>query len=170
MTEETAPTIESRPEPIAVGEKAPDFSLPAVDSDGGESTVALHKAVRDRPVLLVFYQDDGMPICTSELKAFAQEHELLAEAGVQVFGINTNGTGSHAKFQERDHFPFPLISDFFAGTVKAYGLWDKSEGKSRRAVVLVGEDGRVRYVQPHFNPGNVNALVEVFEALGLVED
>jgi hypothetical protein len=25
----------------------------------------------------------------------------------------------------------------------------------------------VQYVQPHFNPGNVNAIVEVFQALGL---
>jgi hypothetical protein len=31
----------------------------------------------------------------------------------------------------------------------------------------VDPDGTVRYVQPHFNPGNVNAIVEVFEALGL---
>lgn len=109
-----------------------------------------------------------MPLCTTELKAFAQEHELLAEAGVRVFGINTNGVGSHAKFQERDHFPFPLISDFHGEVVKAYGLWDADERKSRRAVVVVGEDGLVRHVQAHFNPGNLSAFEEVFRALGLV--
>ena len=154
--------------PIAAGAEAPAFSLPAVVDGGEQITVELPGAPAPGPVLLVFYQDDGMPICTSELKAFAQEFDLLREAGVQVFAINTNGLGSHARFHERDHYPFPLISDFHGEAVKAYGLWDADEGKSRRAVVIIGEDGHVQYVQPHFNPGNVNALVEVFEALGLV--
>ena len=154
--------------PIAAGTSAPPFELPAVVDGGEQITVSMPGVLAGGPVLLVFYQDDGMPICTSELKAFAQEHELLEGAGVQVFGINTNGLGSHARFHERDHYPFPLISDFHAEAVKAYGLWDPDEGKSRRAVVLVGQDGLVQHVQPHFNPGNVNALVEVFAALGLV--
>lgn len=157
----------TRDEPIAAGERAPDFVLPAVTTAGEQTTVSLVAAAAEGPVLLLFYQDDGMPICTSELKAFAQEHELLASAGVQVFAVNTNGLGSHARFQERDRFPFPLVSDFYGEAVKAYGLWDPDEGKSRRAAVVVGQDGAVRHVVPHFNPGNVNALVEVFEALGL---
>ena len=118
--------------------------------------------------LLVFYQDDGMPICTSELKAFAQEHELLSEAGVTVFGFNTNGLGSHARFQERDHFPFALVSDFYGDVVKAFGLWDADQRKSHRALVIVAPGGTVEYVQPHFNPGNLAGFEAVFEALGLL--
>lgn len=153
--------------PIAVGAVAPPFELPAVVDGGEQITVSVPGSLAEGPMLLVFYEDDGMPICTSELKAFAQEFELLESAGVQVFGINTNGLGSHARFHERDHYPFPLISDFHAEAVKAYGLWDPDEGKSRRAVVVIAQDGLVQYVQPHFNPGNVNAIVEVFTALGL---
>ena len=154
-------------EPVHAGAPAPAFELPAVVDGGEQVTVSVPADLANGPMLLVFYEDDGMPICTRELKAFAQEHGLLREAGVQVFGINTNGLGSHAKFHERDHYPFPLISDFHAEAVKGYGLWDSRERKSRRAVVVIGEDGTVRYVQPHFNPGNVNAIVEVFQALGL---
>jgi peroxiredoxin Q/BCP len=168
VSEEAPPAVEPRPEPVGPGDEAPGFVLPAVDAQGNQFTVDLHEAIARGPVLLVFYQDDGMPICTTELKAIAQEYDLLADAGVQVFGVNTNGIGSHAKFQERDHFPFPLVSDFYAEAVKAYGLWDSDQRKSRRAVVIVGKDGRVRHTVAHFNPGNVNALVEVFEALGLV--
>ncbi len=157
-----------RAEPVGEGDIAPDFTLPAIAADGSQEEVTLSELVKAGRVMLVFYQDDGMPICTSELKAFAQEHELLAEAGVQVFGINTNGIGSHQKFQERDRFPFPLISDFHGGAVKGFGLWDADEGKSRRAVVIVGEDMGVRYCLPHFNPGNVSGFEEIFRALGLV--
>jgi thioredoxin-dependent peroxiredoxin len=168
MSEQPPPDVFLRETPITAGEAAPAFELPAVADGGAQLTVTMPAILEHGRALLIFYQDDGMPICTSELKAFAQEYELLAEARVQVFGVNTNGLGSHARFQERDHFPFPLISDFHAEVVKGYGLWDADEGKSKRAVVLVEQDGRVGYVQPHFNPGNVNALVEVFEALGLV--
>lgn len=169
--EEPVPATASplRESPISTGEAAPDFVLPAVDDDSeGPYDYHLSKVVSGGPVLLVFYQDDGMPICTRELNIFAQEYETLREAGVQVAGMNTNGIGSHAKFHERDHFPFPLISDFFGDVTKAYGLWDADERKSRRALVLVGEDGLVRHAQPHFSPGNMNAVVELFEALGLM--
>lgn len=160
-------TLPERSEPIQAGDAAPAFTLPAIAPDGAQFELRLGDAVASGRVLLVFYEDDGMPICTSELKAFAQEFELLAGAGIQVFGINTNGLGSHQKFQERDHFPFALISDFYGEAIKAFGLWDPDERKSRRAVVAIGRDGRVSYVMPHFNPGNVAGFEEVFRALGL---
>ncbi len=167
--EERKPATSAPPRttPLAPGDRAPDFRLPAVTTDGEQVEVALGEALAEGDVLLIFYQDDGMPICTSELKAFAQEHATLREAGVQVFGMNTNGLGSHARFQERDRFPFPLLSDFFGEVVRAYGLWDEDERKSRRALVLVGRDGTVRYVEPHFNPGNLAAFEAFFAALGL---
>lgn len=159
---------EVRTAPIKAGEAAPDFVLPAVLDGGEQVEVHLSEVWPKGRVLLVFYQDDGMPICTSELKAFAQEYELLDGAGVQVFGMNSNGLGSHAKFHERDHYPFPLISDFHGEAIRAYGLWDEAERKSTRAMVIIGTDGKVSHVVPHFNPGNIAAFEEVFEALGLV--
>ena len=157
-----------RSEPIRAGEAAPLFTLPAVATDGERFDLCLIDYVADGRVLLVFYQDDGMPVCTRELQAFAQEQALLAEAGVQVVAINTNGLGSHAKFQERDRFPFPLVSDFHGEAVRAYGMWDPEERKSRRGIVVIGADGLVTYVLPHFNPGALNSFAGVFEALGVV--
>lgn len=165
---EPATSAPARSAPIAAGDPAPDFRLPAITTDGEQVDVTLGDALARGEVLLLFYQDDGMPICTSELKAFAQEDGTLREAGVQVLGMNTNGLGSHARFQERDRFPFPLLSDFHGEVVRAYGLWDEDARKSRRALVLVGGDGTVRYVEPHFNPGNLAAFEACFAALGLV--
>lgn len=162
MTEDAAKVT------LSTGDHVPDFALPAVLDGGEQIKVVLSSLIASGPVMLLFYQDDGMPICTNELKAFAQEYDLLAAAGVQVFGINTNGLGSHAKFHERDHYPFPLISDFHGETVKAYGMWDADEKKAKRGVVIVGTDGNVQYVLPHFNPGNLAAFEEVFRALRLI--
>lgn len=162
------PELPEREEPIEVGETGPDFTLPAAATDGEPFHLTLSEFLDGNRGLLVFYQDDGMPICTSELKAFAQEWDTIAGAGVKVVGVNTNGIGSHQKFQERDAFPFPLVSDFHGDVVKAYGMWDPDESKSRRGVVALGPDMDVQYVLPHFNPGNINAFTEIFAALGLV--
>jgi peroxiredoxin len=164
---DTQPSVEIRETPLAVGDVAPGFELPAVLDGGEEITVNLQEVTAKGTVMLIFYQDDGMPICTRELQAFAQEYDLLKEAGVQVFGVNTNGLGSHAMFHARDHFPFPLISDFYAEVVKGYGMWDEDERKSGRGIIVVGTDGRVTYSLPHFNPGSVASFEEVFRALGL---
>lgn len=161
------PTPEIRDVPLAVGDEAPDFTLPAVLDGGDQISVHLRSLTANGPVMLVFYQDDGMPVCTRELQAFAQEHQLLRGAGIQVLAINTNGLGSHEKFHERDHYPFPLISDWYAECVKPYGMWDPDERKSRRGVVVVGKDNRVQYVLPHFNPGSVTTFEEIFRALGI---
>lgn len=162
-----AAALTPRETPLSPGDAAPLFTLPAIHTDGSQFEVDLAELLASGPVMLVFYQDDGMPVCTSELKAFAQEHDLLAGAGVQVVAINTNGLGSHQRFQERDAYPFPLISDFYGGVVKAYGMWDPDEAKSRRGVVIIGKDGRVTYALPHFNPGSVSTFEDIFRALGL---
>jgi peroxiredoxin len=167
MTEQQT-TLAPRDKPINVGDIAPPFVLPAVLDGGEEITVELAEQVKQGRVMLIFYQDDGMPICTRELQAFAQEYDLLKGAGIQVYGMNTNGIGSHAKFHERDHYPFALISDFYGEATKAFGLWDAYERKSKRAVVVIGTDGRVEYVLPHFNPGSVTTFEDVFKGLGLV--
>jgi peroxiredoxin Q/BCP len=166
VSEAPAP-LTPRESPIEVGELAPLFSLPAVTASGEQFEAQLAEYLARGRALLVFYQDDGMPICTRELNAFAQENELLDRAGIQVLAVNTNGIGSHAKFQERDHFPFALASDFYGDVVKAFGMWDPDEGKSRRGVIAVGAGGRVEYVLPHFNPGSVATFAEIFAALGL---
>lgn len=167
MTEPNTALV-ARDEPISVGEPAPLFVLPAITTDGEQFDASLAEYIARGRTMLVFYQDDGMPICTSELKAFAQEFATLDRAGIQLLGMNTNGLGSHKKFQERDRFPFALVSDFHGDAIKAYGMWDPDEGKSRRGVVVVEPDGRVGYVLPHFNPGAVTTFAEIFEALGLV--
>jgi thioredoxin-dependent peroxiredoxin len=161
------PELPARDEPFAPGDTAHDFTLPAVNTEAEVFSLTLSETLGDSRGLLVFYQDDGMPICTAELKAFAQEHDLLKNAGIVVVGVNTNGIGSHQRFQERDAFPFPLTSDFHGDVVKAYGMWDPDEDKSKRGVVALGPGLEVLYVEPHFNPGAISAFEGIFRALGL---
>jgi thioredoxin-dependent peroxiredoxin len=61
-----------------------------------------------------------------------------------VFGVNPASAGSHLKFQEKFHFPFPLLVDSGQKVADAYhagGLFVK------RTVYLIGSDGVIRYAK-----------------------
>lgn len=160
---------EKDPITLIKGDKAPNFTLPAINSDGTEIEIKLNEELVSKKVLLVFYQDDGMPICTNTLNAFSQEHTLLKDAGIAVFGINSNGLGSHKRFQERDCFPFPLISDFHGEVIQSFGLWNADEQKSFRSIVVIDQNQTILHIEPHFNPSNLNAYAAIFETLELTE-
>ena len=62
---------EKDPITLTKGEKAPNFSLPAINSDGTEIEIKLNEELVSKKVLLVFYQDDGMHILIIVVSAFS---------------------------------------------------------------------------------------------------
>ncbi len=129
--------------PIAPGQPAPDFTLKAHDD-----TTRTLSELRGQRVLLVFYPLDFSPVCTQEMACFMEDLAAFNEAGVQVFGISVDSVWAHKAFAEARGITFPLLADFHPkGAVAArYGLYDEEKGISRRAVVLVDEDGKVARV------------------------
>src|SRR5580700_9881521 len=124
-------------DPLPAGSKAPDFSLPGQDG----KAVQLSK-LRGKNVVLVFYPGDDTPVCRKQLCEFRDQWELARERNAQVFGVNPASAGSHFKFQEKYHLPFPLLVDAgqrVAALYHANGLFVK------RTVYLIGPDGTIRY-------------------------
>jgi peroxiredoxin Q/BCP len=75
------------------------------------------------------------------------EIERFRNAGVQPFGVNPAGVDAHRRYVEKFGFTFPLLSDAAREAARAYGAL-KPDGKSiLRTVVLVGQDGRVRFAE-----------------------
>lgn len=120
-----------------VGDHAVDFTLP---STRGE--VRLSDRLRDGAVLLVFYPRDGTLVCTRQLCNYRDNLSTFEDLDVQIVAINDDSLEAHAAFSSKYDFPFPLASDTSRKVCHAYGaLLDLF--KARRALVLVGEDGRV---------------------------
>lgn len=126
-------------DPLAAGTAAPDFTLPQQDG----KAVSLSK-LRGKNVVLVFYPGDDTPVCRKQLCEFRDQWKEARKQNVLVFGVNPASAGSHLKFQEKYHFPFPLLVDSGQKVAELYhanGLFIK------RTVYLVGPDGVIRYAK-----------------------
>lgn len=103
---------------VAVGTKAPDFSLP----DQAEKGVSL-KSLKGKQVVLYFYPKDDTPGCTKESCDFRDTYTKITKTGAVILGVSLDGAESHRKFIEKYGLPFSLLSDEGATVSKAYGVY-----------------------------------------------
>ena len=122
-----------------IGDAAPDFTLPST-----EGRIRLSERLKQRAVLLVFYPGDDTPVCTRQLCDYRDHLEIFAGLGVDVLAINPQPLESHERFAKKHALPFPLISDEDRTVCRAYGA-SGLLGMTKRALVLIGQDGRVRW-------------------------
>jgi thioredoxin-dependent peroxiredoxin len=129
---------------LEVGDKAPEFTLP--DDTGTEVSLA---DFRGRKVVLYVYPAAMTPGCTTQACDFRDSLEPLAAAGYAVIGLSPDSPAKLAKFRERDHLTFPLLSDQEKGVLEAYGAYGEKKlyGKTVigviRSTFVIDEDGSV---------------------------
>lgn len=127
-----------------VGDPAPDFTLPSTDGE-----ITLSKQLARGAVLLVFYPGDDTPVCTRQLCDYRDSLDVFGRLGVQVLAINPQSEDSHERFKRKHDLPFPLISDPGGSVCKSYGARGLL-GMTKRALVLVGRDGHVKWRRSDF--------------------
>jgi len=138
-------------EALEVGDRAPDFDLPATTG----SNIKLSQFKGKQAVLLEFYGADFAPVCADNLSARKVDYEKFRAAGVQILGISTDNVFSQKAFGDSLKLPFPLLSDRAMTATRAYGVvYGYAPGKndypemkdlmSKRAFFLVDVNGIVR--------------------------
>ncbi len=146
-----------------VGDPAPDFTL-----SGTGGTITLSERLKQHAVLLVFYPGDDTPVCTRQLCDYRDNLAVFADLGVDVLALNAQSLESHEKFAKKHDLPFPLLADTDRSVCKAYGA-SGLLGMTKRALVLVGKDGRILWRRtdlPIFRR-SADELHEVIEGLGI---
>jgi thioredoxin-dependent peroxiredoxin len=114
------------------GDKAPDFTLP--DADG--KLVSL-SSLRGQQVIVYFYPAAMTPGCTTQACDFRDSLSSLAAAGVTVLGISPDAPAKLAKFRDRDHLTFPLLSDPDHKVLEAYGAWGEKTLYGKKTVGVI---------------------------------
>ncbi len=130
---------------VAIGEAAPDFTVPGTDgTDEGHRDYTL-SAYRGQPVVLVFYPGDNTPVCTRQLNSYAEEIDEFRDVGAQVLALSPQDVASHDEFAEdQGGFGFPLLADTDKAVGQSYGIIGPI-GFYRRSVFVINAEGKVAY-------------------------
>lgn len=133
---------------LAVGQPAPDFTLPT--ADGGSVTLS---DLRGRHVVVYFYPAAGTPGCTKQACDFRDSLASLQGAGYAVVGVSPDGVDKLARFAQEEALTYPLASDADRTVLESWGAYGEKKlyGKTVtgviRSTVVVDPDGVVQLAQ-----------------------
>jgi peroxiredoxin Q/BCP len=132
---------------LAVGDRAPGFSLPM--AEGRAASLA---DLRGRKVVLYFYPKDDTEACTAEAIAFSALRAQFEETGTTVIGVSPDSPKKHARFSTKHSLTVELASDESLETAKSYGVWVEKSMYGRaymgveRSTFLISGDGVIRHI------------------------
>src|SRR5436305_4514981 len=109
---------------LGIGEKAPDFALPATDG----KTYRLSD-FKDARVLVVFFTCNHCPYVLGSDEVTRQTADRFAPQGVRFVGINSNSAATHPEDDfgpmvdrmETHRFPWLYLHDKTQDAARAYG-------------------------------------------------
>lgn len=145
---------------LEVGDRAPNFELPAVygykagaTSPSAEQDVVFNLKEREgkRWVVLVFYAQDSSPEDTRLLVSFNGWNRKFETKEVDLVACSWNGVNSHRQFIEVYQMGFMLISDEHKKVTEQYGVireemndLNEMERKIHRTTMVIDKTGMIR--------------------------
>jgi len=151
--------VESHTVP-AVGQRAPDFTLPSTSSE----KVTL-SSLRGKPVLIAFFPVAFSSTCTAELCERRDNHDQFVQRGVLVLPISVDSTYSLKEYKAKHGMKVELLSDFKRDVSRLYGVLLDDRFYSQRAYFLLDADGVIRWMHVESNPDHKREDVELLDAI-----
>jgi peroxiredoxin Q/BCP len=145
---------------IAIGDTAPEFTLP--DQQGDPVTLS---DLRGKAVVLYFYPKADTPGCTTQACGVRDHRADYERAGAVVLGVSPDPVKDIAKFADKFELAFPLLADEEHAVGEAYGVWVEKTRYGRtymgmeRTTFVIGPDGVVTHVFRRVKPAEHDELV-----------
>ncbi|MDD6918436.1 MAG: redoxin domain-containing protein [Peptoniphilaceae bacterium] len=131
---------------IQVNQEAIDFTL----KDQFKEDVKLSD-LKGKKVILSWHPLAYTSVCTDQMRSLERNYERIQEKGdTVVIGLSVDPFPAKAKWADiLDLKDLKIVSDFFpyAEVTKAYGLFNEENGASKRANVIIDEEGKVKWVK-----------------------
>jgi peroxiredoxin Q/BCP len=164
---ETVKTIAKNVNEIAIGAKAPAFSIPATIIGTAKST-----KLKGKPYLLYFYPKDDTSGCTVEACAFRDALPNFSKLGLAIIGVSKDTLASHEKFAMKYSLNFPLASDEDGDLCAKFGVWKQKSMYGRtymgieRSTFLIDAKGIIRNVWRKVSvPGHADEVEQAIAEL-----
>lgn len=131
---------------IQVNQEAIDFTL----KDQFKEDVKLSD-LKGKKVILSWHPLAYTSVCTDQMRSLERNYERIQEKGdTVVIGLSIDPFPAKAKWADiLDLKDLKIVSDFFpyGEVTKAYGLFNEENGASKRANVIIDEEGKVKWVK-----------------------
>jgi peroxiredoxin Q/BCP len=140
----------------AVGQVAPDFTLPSEDG----TSISLNQ-FKGKWVVLYFYPKDGTPGCTIEAHNFQRDIEKYQGDSAVVVGVSVDSADSHKGFCAKQGLTFKLLADTDKKVCAEYGSLRSIMGikMAARNTFLIDPSGKIAEVWTEVKPGEHSAQV-----------
>jgi len=141
--------------PLAVGTKAPDFTLSTKTADGPKQ-VKLSDNFGKKNTLLLFFPMAFTGTCTTEMCGVSTDLAAYSSLNASVYGISGDNPFAQEAWAHKEKITVPLLSDYEHKVTQAYDVAYDSflpqmnlgmGGVSKRAVFIIDCDGVIQYAQ-----------------------
>lgn len=154
---------------IAVGSKAPDFTL--INTDKKEVSL---KDFAGKTLVINFFPAAFTGVCTEQLCSNRDDLTYYNNIGAEVVGVSVDLPFSLGIFKAQQNINFDLLSDFNKDMIKAYGMYLEDfvlglKGVAKRGVVVVDKTGTVIYAEETANPGTQVNFAALKDALAAIK-
>jgi glutaredoxin-dependent peroxiredoxin len=154
--------------PIAVGTKAPDFTLKSKNA-AGVSDVKLSNNFGKKNTVLLFFPLAFTSVCTKEMCDITAGLSAFSSLNADVIGISVDSPFSQEAWAQKEKITLTLASDLNKATAKAYGvLLDDLLGfgaTAARAAFVIDKNGVVQYSEQTPTPKDLPNFEAVKAAL-----
>jgi peroxiredoxin Q/BCP len=137
----------------AVGDKAPDFTLPS--QTGAQISLS---SFAGKWVVLYFYPKDMTPGCTIEAHNYQAAQEQFTAKNAVILGVSVDSADSHQQFCTKENLTFRLLADTNHTAVSAYGSLG-GNGMASRNTFLISPEGKITQVWTGVSPQTTVATV-----------
>lgn len=155
--------------PLAIGSKAPDFTLKTKTADGQLKDVKLSDNFGRKQTVLLFFPAAFSSVCTQELCDTTAGLGDYSSLGAEVYGISVDGPHAQEAWARQAKIGITLLSDLNKTVTRAYevafptfaGVYETAA----RAAFVIGKDGVIKYAEQTPTPKDLPNFAAVKAAL-----
>lgn len=130
--------------PLLIGETLPKVSLQ--DSKGND--VKLHKLLKEKRSVLVFYRGGWCPYCNLQLSGLAKAEQEILNLGYQIIAISPDDYQNLEATEEKDAVKYSLLSDKDGKFIQEIGIAFKTPLMIKGFAKAKGQKGDTSDVMP----------------------
>jgi glutaredoxin-dependent peroxiredoxin len=154
---------------LAVGTKAPDFTLKTKTADG-LNDIKLSENFGKRNTVILFFPLAFTGVCTTEMCDVTAGLKNYQDLNAEVIGISVDSPFAQEAWAQKENIAITLVSDLNKEVTNAYdvlfpgiaGIGDSSA----RAAFVIDKDGVIQYAEQTPTPKDLPNLDAVRAKLG----